>query len=200
MFDDNINPTKKRIYLESARLFATNGYHKTSLDEIARNVGIRKPSIFNHFKSKRSILDELYEIYETERRKLLPDLQKLLELVGTEPPLKVLEKTTYHFPPDIEPFTNCIISTAAHMLSTDEKSQKFVADNVLNTPEEHVKPLLYKMIELNRIENFEVEIFCEIVRDYCFASISYIATPVSVNHVEWKEKLCYMFKTHMRPI
>lgn len=197
---ENIKPTKLKILIVSSDLFSQKGYENTTLDEIAFLVGIKKASIFNHFSSKRSILDELYKLYETERHKLLPDLNKLLELVETEPPLNVLEKTTYNFPSNLEPFMNCIVSTAAHMMATDIESQKFILKNVLNAPDEHVKPLLYKMIELNRIEKFDVEMFCEIVRDYCFVRVAYIATPLSIDKITSKEKLCFLFKNYVKPI
>lgn len=196
---ENVSPRKKQLYFVAAELFAEHGYENTSLDEIASRVGIKKPSIFAHFKSKRAILDELYILYETERKRILPDLDELLKLVENEPPLELLLKSRYHFAPDIEPFMNCIVSTAASMMSTDAESQRFISDNVLNAPQEHVKPLLYKMIELNMIEKFDVEIFCEIIRDYCFASIAYIATPMSLDRATFKEKLCYLFRTHIKP-
>lgn len=52
-------PTRERILFEASNLFARRGYHGTSTREIARAVGIRQPSLFHHFPSKDSILQEL---------------------------------------------------------------------------------------------------------------------------------------------
>lgn len=60
--------TRVRILHAAAELFADKGFHGASLREIADKVGIRTPSLFYHFKSKR----ELYEavlamMFELER-------------------------------------------------------------------------------------------------------------------------------------
>ncbi|WP_158075641.1 TetR/AcrR family transcriptional regulator [Actinokineospora bangkokensis] len=51
--------TELRILLESLRLFAHQGYPATSTRQIAAAVGIRAPSIYEHFPSKEHILARL---------------------------------------------------------------------------------------------------------------------------------------------
>ncbi|WP_179884743.1 TetR/AcrR family transcriptional regulator [Bacillus sp. AFS015802] len=42
-------------------LFGQKGYEDTSLAEIAKEVGIKKPSIYNHFRSKEDLFAEVIE-------------------------------------------------------------------------------------------------------------------------------------------
>ena len=51
--------TRERILFEASNLFATHGYHGTTTRAIADAVGIRQPSLFHHFPSKRSIMEAL---------------------------------------------------------------------------------------------------------------------------------------------
>lgn len=51
--------TKDRILAESLRLFSERGYGEVSIAEIADAVGIRPPSIYKHFGSKREIFDSI---------------------------------------------------------------------------------------------------------------------------------------------
>ena len=51
--------TKQRILSESLRLFSENGYDAVSVSEIASAVGIKAPSLYKHYKSKRDILDSI---------------------------------------------------------------------------------------------------------------------------------------------
>lgn len=51
--------TRERILRQASQLFARKGYTGTSTREIAAAVGIRQPSLFHHFASKREILETL---------------------------------------------------------------------------------------------------------------------------------------------
>jgi AcrR family transcriptional regulator len=48
--------TANRLLETSARLFYERGYHATNLREIAAEVGIRAPSVYNHFLAKEDLL------------------------------------------------------------------------------------------------------------------------------------------------
>lgn len=52
-------PTRDRILYEASRLIAARGYHGATTREIADRVGIKQPSMFNHFASKQEILKAL---------------------------------------------------------------------------------------------------------------------------------------------
>ncbi|TDO90099.1 TetR family transcriptional regulator [Halanaerobium saccharolyticum] len=52
--------TREKILNESLDLFAENGYHGTSMREIAKAVGIKGSSIYNHFSGKEEIFSELF--------------------------------------------------------------------------------------------------------------------------------------------
>lgn len=51
--------TKQRILSESLRLFSEKGYDAVSVAEIASAVGIKAPSLYKHYKSKRDIFDSI---------------------------------------------------------------------------------------------------------------------------------------------
>lgn len=53
--------TKDKIIAIAIALFAKNGYEGTTLAEIAKGVGIQKPSIYNHYKSKEEIFLTIYK-------------------------------------------------------------------------------------------------------------------------------------------
>lgn len=58
--------TKEKIFDVSIDLFSEHGYDGVSIRRIARAVGIKESSIYNHFKSKESILDEILNYYINE--------------------------------------------------------------------------------------------------------------------------------------
>lgn len=50
---------KQDIILKAARLFRKKGFSSSSMRDIASNVGIEAPSLYNHIKSKHEILEIL---------------------------------------------------------------------------------------------------------------------------------------------
>jgi len=63
---DNINiteekTTKERIFEAAIDLFAQKGFDATSMREIAEAVGIKKASMYSHYKSKDEILEKIVE-------------------------------------------------------------------------------------------------------------------------------------------
>lgn len=57
----NQEDTKKKILYKALELFSENGYDSVSVGEIARAVGIKAPSLYNHYPSKQAIFDAIVE-------------------------------------------------------------------------------------------------------------------------------------------
>lgn len=59
---------KEEIILVTLELAAANGLSNVSMAQIAEKMGIRKPSLYNHFKSKEDIIAAMYQ-YLREKSK-----------------------------------------------------------------------------------------------------------------------------------
>ena len=66
--------TKQRILDKALELFSAKGYDSVSVGEIAKAVGIKAPSLYNHFPSKQAIFDAIVEStavqYESDTDKI----------------------------------------------------------------------------------------------------------------------------------
>ncbi len=51
--------TRARLFAAAAGLFATQGYHETTVDQIAREAGVAKGTFFVHFTTKDAVITEL---------------------------------------------------------------------------------------------------------------------------------------------
>lgn len=57
-----IKSSRKNQILDTAlKLFALNGFHNTSIDQIAQETGISKGLVYNYFKSKEELLEEVFK-------------------------------------------------------------------------------------------------------------------------------------------
>ncbi len=53
--------TKQKILDKALELFSNQGYDSVSVGEIAKAVGIKAPSLYNHFPSKQAIFEAMVE-------------------------------------------------------------------------------------------------------------------------------------------
>lgn len=75
---------------KAAQLFDSQGYHATSMEDIAAAVGLRKPSLYHYFRAKEELLlsihdsfiDPLTEQMERRRDTRMTAQQHLLEIFG----------------------------------------------------------------------------------------------------------------------
>ena len=56
-----LDRTREKILAESARVFNRRGYHGTTLDEIARAVGLTKPALYYYVKNKEDLLFQCHQ-------------------------------------------------------------------------------------------------------------------------------------------
>lgn len=70
--------TAEKILDAAESLFAQRGYAATSLGDVADRVGIRSPSLYNHFKNKEAL-------YQAVLNRLLDDFSTPLEELTSEP-------------------------------------------------------------------------------------------------------------------
>jgi AcrR family transcriptional regulator len=68
---DRGRDTRSRLRELALRLFAEQGYEKTSLREIAERLGVTKAALYYYFKSKEDIVRSLVEDYVAELDELI---------------------------------------------------------------------------------------------------------------------------------
>lgn len=70
---------REEVFAVAAELFATHGYHGTSLDDISARMGVRKTALYHYVKAKEDILIEIYDRMLTDAEtRVLPIAQEEL--------------------------------------------------------------------------------------------------------------------------
>ncbi|MEP5568826.1 MAG: TetR/AcrR family transcriptional regulator [Halioglobus sp.] len=72
--------TAERILDAAEDLFAQKGYSATSLGDVADRVGIRSPSLYNHFRNKEALYEAVLERLLVEFSRPLTEMQETSEL------------------------------------------------------------------------------------------------------------------------
>lgn len=75
--------TRQKILDKALELFAAQGYNSVSVGEIAQAVGIKAPSLYNHFPGKQAIFDAIVEStaaqYEADTDKFNIHVQNVVQ-------------------------------------------------------------------------------------------------------------------------
>ncbi|MES0824735.1 TetR/AcrR family transcriptional regulator [Ruegeria sp. SCP11] len=65
---ETVDDSRQKAILNSAfQAFATYGFRKTSMDDIARGAGMSRPAVYLHFRNKEAIVSKLTEAYYVEK-------------------------------------------------------------------------------------------------------------------------------------
>lgn len=71
--------TKRRIQEVARELFARQGVHRTSLQEIADRLGITKPALYYHFSSREELVRSIVDPFLDEEEAFLAAREDLAE-------------------------------------------------------------------------------------------------------------------------
>jgi len=81
---------RDRILDAATDLFARKGFYAVSIREITRTVGIKESSLYNHFKSKEQLLEEILDLFQSQEEEFFrglssaPEIEKVVESGNTK--------------------------------------------------------------------------------------------------------------------
>lgn len=160
--------TKEQIMDAAIDLFSRKGYDAVSIREIARTVGIRESSIYNHYKGKEDIMDSIVEFFMAELSRADPNdlpLEVMLEKYGAEGYMNVagrayLERINQ---PRIEKIWR-LISIELYRI---EKIRVFFKTTMMEFPLQFWEQTFRKMMELGYIRQYDARVLAAEFFNYC---------------------------------
>ena len=113
---------KSRIIKATVGLFSKKGYHDTTMEDIANELGVSRSAIYLYFESKEAILQEIFLLNQESLRNLLEQHGEGYDLLETAERLfnKIMETKRSRLPIHFE-----IVSLASH----DEAIKKILLED-----------------------------------------------------------------------
>jgi len=154
--DKNTLTTTEKILDVAIDLIAKEGFDAVSVRDIAKAVGIRDSSIYNHFRSKDEILDTIIDYFTVELARASAPAEGIegrLEEVGVE---KYMEIGSTAF---MERIMNPRVSKIWRVLSIElyhnKKIKDFFIQTMLNAPLDGWEQIFGTMIEKKLINPYD---------------------------------------------
>lgn len=140
--------TSNRILEIAAELFARKGYNRVSLREIASAASIRESSLFNHFDSKQSILQTLFEQFAQLAPLSRPSDEKLDKMLSIMGPEEIFKNVVFHVGSHINPLLENVSIIIQNEKFNNERAAEMYRRYLVVEPTEYYEKLITKMSDL----------------------------------------------------
>ena len=192
-FRFGMNGTAWQIFACALDLFAEYDYALISMRQIAKRVGVRASSIYNHFSSKEALLNKMYDYLEHYSAQYRKDMDALLRKAETEPPREVLISTHVHYPPALQPIMSRLILVTYKQIRNDARADKVLRYLLVDTPQQYIRALLGRMLELGRIKPLDVDAFAELYTNNYYGAALRMHSSHPVDGVVWWNSFTMLF-------
>lgn len=95
--------TKQKILDCSILLFSERGFNGVSIREIARAVGIKESSIYNHYTGKQAIIEEICASFTQSLSFAQPPLIQIEEMLSHQKPREIFQSFILSYGGNIQP-------------------------------------------------------------------------------------------------
>jgi len=144
--------TRERILEAAVHQFAAKGYHGTSVRDLAREVGIKESSLYNHYAGKEAILEAILDYQMEGFRRALGCLDEL-EKKAPEftDPVELWLAGAGAFIALLPPLTEPIGLILHNEMNLDRRCRQFALNELFRVRKELTESLLRKLHEQGMI-------------------------------------------------
>ena len=178
-----LSETKELIFDAFIELTSALGYETVSMRDIARKVGIKVPSIYNHFEGKHRILEYVYDYYKKhyfDNRKPIEEMKKLIETAPAPDIIRTFART-YETDDQKKYVRMILITKIINMRIFQDPAANTIFDEHNKDDIGYVINVLQHGVDQGRIDpSFDLETFAIVLIDSytmmgikAFAQISY---------------------------
>ena len=154
----SVKTTKERIFEAAIDLFALKGFDATSMREIAEAVGIKKASLYSHYKSKNEIMDNIFKYFKKELMKMRPPEARNLEKIDKITPEIFRQRA--HLTLTI--FKNPLMEKIFRIISSeqfrDKRAKTIILECLIHEPYSFSRTVLGIMVKKDIINKIDPDI------------------------------------------
>lgn len=167
---------KSSIVQAAMEVFASKGYHRATMDDVARKLGVSKAALYQYFKSKDELLRE---IQSSSRQQIWQDFERAFENRSIEEGAEVLFETLFgkYWGGSSIPFDIFSLATSDDKLRRvlredhDEDLKMMEAFIEKQAEKGKVKPRMDKRTVARLIAGISFEVLLELILGYDKAAV-----------------------------
>ncbi|MFT8315373.1 MAG: TetR/AcrR family transcriptional regulator [Clostridium sp.] len=161
--------TKEKIFEKAIELFSKKGCNGVSMREIAKGVGIRESSIYNHYKSKDEIIDNIFDYFAGSIKNYRPSELELNEMMDFMSPEDLFKHLVISYGRSLNGKLDSIARIIYSEQFRNEKAKKLMLEVILREPSEFIAKLIDMMMEKKLIKKVDSKLVAE---EYNYALVA----------------------------
>lgn len=153
--------TKERIFEEALTLFSREGYNGVSMRQIAKAVGIKESSIYNHYKNKEEILMSLFKYFSetlTLYRPSEEEIEKMLQYMDVE---DIFKQLIIGLGKSLNGTHDVIARIVYSEQFRNATAKQLMLENIIAEPARYIAKVLTIMKRKNLIKDIDINFIAE---------------------------------------
>lgn len=150
--------TKEKIFEAAIDLFAQKGFDATAMREIAEEVGIKKASLYSHYKGKNEIMDNIFKYFKEELMKMRPPEAKNLEKMDNITPEIFRQRANLTLGIFKNPKMEKIFRIISGEQFRDKRAKMIILECLIHEPYSFSRTVLEIMVNKGIINKIDPEI------------------------------------------
>ena len=150
--------TKEKIFEAAIDLFAKKGFDATPMREIAEAVGIKKASLYSHYKSKNEIMDNIFKYFKKELMKMRPPEARNLEKIDKITPEVFRQRANLTLSIFKNPNMEKIFRIISSEQFRDKRARTIILECLIHEPYSFSKKVLEIMVSKGIINEIDPDV------------------------------------------
>ena len=153
-----MSPTKKKLLDNAVILFSEKGYDRVSIRELAKSVNIKESSVYNHFASKKDILNTVFDEFLQLCNRYYHNLDNISRSVTeNSQPEEVLSKFLLIYSDADREFVYKVYRILFLEYFTNPRAKEIITEYTFEFPKRIIQYALEKFIEYGKISKIDAD-------------------------------------------
>lgn len=143
--------TKQMIFESALALFSEKGFDGVSVRDIAKAVGIKESSIYNHFEGKKAIFDSICGEFRKTLAVSRPPLAEIEQMLEKQPPGNIFKLLILSYGRQIKPQTTQMAKAVFSEQFHHETARSIILEDIVQKNVEYYESLFKLMVLKKKI-------------------------------------------------
>lgn len=154
--------TKEKIFETSVILFSEYGIKNVSVRQIAKKVGIKESSIYNHYTSKNEIIMDIFNRFKDSIFAAFPAIEEAKNMLSYMKPSDFFKMLVINYGSKINEFITRTFKIIVSEQYNNNEARKIFLEEVIEKPSKYYENVLNHMLERNLIKDCDANLIARL--------------------------------------